>query len=104
MYMFYNHVTILAGRKRRPGVIGMLSWVACWDPFSSLPFLALRVAAIVLSSGLSGPTKSKILQILFARDLRPTQLGTPSAAGPLRERTQHAHTFVDEAAKAHACR
>ena len=52
----------------------MLIWVGHWDPFSFLPLLALRIAVIVLSSGQSGPTKSKVLQILFAGDVWPTQL------------------------------
>ena len=44
-----------------------------WDPFSFVPSLALEIAVFVLSSGQSGLTKSKILQILFAGDLRPTK-------------------------------
>ena len=42
-----------------------------WDPFAFLPLLALAISVIVLSSGQSGLTKSKVLQILFAEDLCP---------------------------------
>ena len=41
--------------------------------FLSLPFLALKVAAIVLSSDQSGLTKTQTLQIFFAGDLWLTQ-------------------------------
>ena len=50
--------------------------VSAWAPgilSPSLPFLALQVAVIVLSSGQSGLTESQLLQILLAGDLRPTQ-------------------------------
>ena len=78
--------------------------------FSFLLFLALGIAVIVLSSGQSGPTKSKILQILFAGDLWPTQPGvgasrvdlgvsrcgaSPSLPGRRAARTTHAR-FVSE--------
>ena len=50
------------------------TWVGHWDPFSFLPFWALKIAVFVLSSGQSGLTKLKILQIIFGGDLWPTQL------------------------------
>ena len=43
--------------------------------FAIVLFLALTIAAIVLSSCQSGLTKSTIIQILFVGDLWPTQVG-----------------------------
>ena len=56
----------------------LYKWEGHWDPFFSFcRVLALAIAAIVLSSGQSGLTKSRILQIIFAGDLWPTQISIP---------------------------
>ena len=52
-------------------------WVGHRDPSSFPPFLALNIAVVASSSG---PTKSEVLQVLFAGDLRP------AAEAPIRSR------------------
>ena len=74
-------------------MVTRIAWVGHWDPFSFLPFFGTGHYSNclgVLSSGQSGLTKYKILQILFAGDLWPTQSRIPSS----HARTLACHLMV----------